>query len=130
MDFPFGSDFTEIEATLVNPDAPADEKLAVQQVLGDARVTRFAQVEIGGNERYVPVSRKEFKDVFHGGKRVRLIDPASRDPALVTTTPEYNPLLLQYLVDQAMLNIDAARIGPRKIPNEFLKRRRLAVRVF
>lgn len=35
-----------------------------------------AQVEIGGNERYVSVSRKEFKDVFHGGKRVRLIDPA------------------------------------------------------
>lgn len=34
-----------------------------------------AQVEIGGNDRYVSVSRKEFKDVFHGGKRVRLIDP-------------------------------------------------------
>ncbi len=38
-----------------------------------------AQVEIGGNERYVSVSRKEFKDVFHGGKRVRLIDPATPD---------------------------------------------------
>ena len=34
-----------------------------------------SQVEIGGNERYVSVSRKEFKSVFHGGKRVRLIDP-------------------------------------------------------
>jgi thymidine kinase len=34
-----------------------------------------AQVEIGGNERYVSVCRKEFKDVFHGGKRVRLFDP-------------------------------------------------------
>lgn len=34
-----------------------------------------SQVEIGGNERYVSVSRKEFKDVFSGGKRVRFIDP-------------------------------------------------------
>ncbi|MDX1554887.1 MAG: thymidine kinase [Xanthomonadales bacterium] len=39
-------------------------------------VREGAQVEIGGNDRYVSVSRKEFKDVFHGGKRVRLIDPA------------------------------------------------------
>lgn len=38
-------------------------------------VREGAQVEIGGNERYVSVSRKEFKDVFHSGKRVRLIDP-------------------------------------------------------
>ena len=37
-----------------------------------------AQVEIGGNDRYVSVCRKEFKDVFHGGKRVRLFDPATR----------------------------------------------------
>jgi len=35
-----------------------------------------AQVEIGGNDRYVSVCRKEFKDVFHSGKRVRLFDPA------------------------------------------------------
>lgn len=34
-----------------------------------------SQVEIGGNERYVSVSRKEFKAVFYGGKRIRLIDP-------------------------------------------------------
>ena len=34
-----------------------------------------SQVEIGGNERYVSVSRKSFKEVFYGGKRVRLIDP-------------------------------------------------------
>ena len=34
-----------------------------------------SQVEIGGNERYVSVSRREFKEVFHGGKQVRLIDP-------------------------------------------------------
>ncbi len=34
-----------------------------------------SQVEIGGNERYVSVSRKAFKDVFYGGKRVKLIDP-------------------------------------------------------
>jgi len=37
-----------------------------------------SQVEIGGNERYVSVSRKEFKAVFHGGKRIRLIDPLER----------------------------------------------------
>lgn len=41
-------------------------------------VREGAQVEIGGNERYVSVSRKEFKDVFHGGKRVRLFDPMLR----------------------------------------------------
>ena len=34
-----------------------------------------SQVEIGGNERYVSVSRKAFKDVFFGGKCVKLIDP-------------------------------------------------------
>ena len=42
-----------------------------------------SQVEIGGNERYVSVSRKEFKEVFFGGKRIRLIDPLeqSAEPA-------------------------------------------------
>lgn len=30
-----------------------------------------SQVEIGGNERYVSVSRKAFKDVFYGGEPVR-----------------------------------------------------------
>ena len=34
-----------------------------------------SQIEIGGNERYVSVSRKAFKEVFHGGKRVRPIEP-------------------------------------------------------
>jgi len=34
-----------------------------------------SQVEIGGNERYVSVSRKEFKNVFYAGKQIRLIDP-------------------------------------------------------
>ncbi len=38
-------------------------------------VTEGAQVEIGGNDRYVSVSRAEFKLVFHGGKKVRLFDP-------------------------------------------------------
>jgi thymidine kinase len=33
-----------------------------------------AQVEIGGNERYVSVSRAEFKRVFHGGKRIKFIE--------------------------------------------------------
>lgn len=40
-----------------------------------------SQVEIGGNERYVSVSRKAFKDVFFGGKRVRLVDPLEQQPA-------------------------------------------------
>lgn len=34
-----------------------------------------SQVEIGGNERYVSVSRKEFKNVFYSGKQIKLIDP-------------------------------------------------------
>ncbi len=34
-------------------------------------VTDGEQVEIGGNDRYVPVSRREFKLVFFGGKKVR-----------------------------------------------------------
>jgi len=40
-----------------------------------------SQVEIGGNERYVSVSRKEFKAVFFGGKQVKLVDPLeAREP--------------------------------------------------
>jgi thymidine kinase len=37
-----------------------------------------SQVEIGGNERYVSVSRKEFKAVYFGGKAIKLIDPLER----------------------------------------------------
>lgn len=33
-----------------------------------------AQVEIGGNERYVSVSRAEFKNVFVGGQRIKFIE--------------------------------------------------------
>ena len=39
-----------------------------------------SQVEIGGNDRYVSVSRKEFKAVFDGGKRVKFIDPPDDAP--------------------------------------------------
>lgn len=39
-----------------------------------------SQVEIGGNERYVSVSRKEFKSVFYGGKAIKLIDPLEKKP--------------------------------------------------
>lgn len=39
-----------------------------------------SQVEIGGNDRYVSVSRKEFKDVFYSGKQIRLIDPLENQP--------------------------------------------------
>ena len=38
-------------------------------------VTDGEQVEIGGNDRYVPVSRAEFKLVFYGGKKVRDFEP-------------------------------------------------------
>lgn len=34
-----------------------------------------AQVEIGGNERYVSVSRTEFKNVFIGGQKIKFIEP-------------------------------------------------------
>lgn len=37
-------------------------------------VKEGAQVEIGGNERYVSVSRKEFKAILYGGKKVKVID--------------------------------------------------------
>ena len=47
------------------------------------------QVEIGGNDRYVSVSRKEFKNVFTGGKRVKFIDPpASGEAAEEEPDPE------------------------------------------
>ncbi len=48
-----------------------------------------SQVEIGGNERYVSVSRKEFKAVFTGGKRVKFIEPPDAGP----TEPETGDLL-------------------------------------
>jgi len=35
-------------------------------------LTEGAQVQIGGNERYVPVSRAEFKRVFYHGEKARL----------------------------------------------------------
>lgn len=38
-----------------------------------------AQVEIGGNERYVSVSRAEFKNVFVGGKRIKFIEPVESE---------------------------------------------------
>ena len=38
-----------------------------------------AQLEIGGNERYVSVSRAEFKKVFIGGERIKFIEPVASD---------------------------------------------------
>jgi thymidine kinase len=38
-----------------------------------------AQIEIGGNERYVSVSRAEFKKVFIGGQRIKFIEPVVDD---------------------------------------------------
>ena len=43
-----------------------------------------SQVEIGGNDRYISVSRREFKRVFFGGAAVKMIDPleaGATDPA-------------------------------------------------
>ncbi len=40
-----------------------------------------AQVEIGGNERYVSVSRSEFKKVFVGGQRIKFIEPVEEEPS-------------------------------------------------
>ena len=37
-------------------------------------VKEGAQVEIGGNDRYVSVSRREFKDVFFGRKRIKFFE--------------------------------------------------------
>ncbi len=42
-------------------------------------VREGVQVEIGGNDRYVSISRKEFKNVFFGGKRVKFIEPPAND---------------------------------------------------
>ena len=47
-----------------------------------------AQVEIGGNERYISVSRREFKEVFFGGKRIKLIDPLEQPAAEEDDTQE------------------------------------------
>jgi thymidine kinase len=38
-----------------------------------------AQVEIGGNERYVSVSRAEFKNVFIGGQKIQFIEPVESE---------------------------------------------------
>jgi thymidine kinase len=38
-----------------------------------------AQVEIGGNERYVSVSRAEFKKVFVGGQKIKFTDAVKAD---------------------------------------------------
>jgi len=46
-----------------------------------------AQVDIGGNERYVSVSRAEFKNVFVGGKRIRFIEPVEGDTDASTAQP-------------------------------------------
>ena len=46
-----------------------------------------SQVEIGGNDRYVSVSRREFKEVFFGGKQIRLIDPLAKQKTEDPETP-------------------------------------------
>ncbi len=45
-----------------------------------------AQVVIGGNEKYVSVSRAEFKKVFYGGRKIKFIEPVEQ-PASDDDTP-------------------------------------------
>jgi thymidine kinase len=55
-----------------------------------------AQVEIGGNERYVSVSRAEFKRVFFGGQRIKFIEvvkSAPEDEDAADAEKENNSLL-------------------------------------
>ncbi len=47
-----------------------------------------SQVEIGGNERYISVSHREFKEVFYGGKQIKLIDPLEKREAQNTADPQ------------------------------------------
>jgi thymidine kinase len=42
-------------------------------------VQEGSQIEIGGNDRYVSVSRKEFKSVFSGGKRIKFLELTVED---------------------------------------------------
>lgn len=44
-------------------------------------IKQGAQVEIGGNERYVSVSRAEFKKVFVGGERIKFIERVEAGPS-------------------------------------------------
>jgi thymidine kinase len=54
-----------------------------------------AQVEIGGNERYVSVSRGEFKRVFYGGERIKFIEIVkSEDEEEVAEDEQENNSLL------------------------------------
>lgn len=48
-------------------------------------ITDGAQVEIGGNDRYVPVSRAEFKRVFHGGEKAQLLQAGASARRTETT---------------------------------------------
>ena len=55
-----------------------------------------AQVEIGGNERYVSVSRAEFKRVFYGGQRIKFIEVVkseSEEESALDDEQENNSLL-------------------------------------
>lgn len=52
-----------------------------------------AQVEIGGNERYVSVSRAEFKKVFIGGQKIKFIEPVEGEAADDPDDEQENNLL-------------------------------------
>ena len=55
-----------------------------------------AQLEIGGNERYVSVSRAEFKKVFVGGERIKFIEPVvneAEDGSVPEDEQEHDRLL-------------------------------------
>lgn len=50
-------------------------------------VQQGSQIEIGGNDRYVSVSRKEFKSVFTGAKRIKFIEPPAGEAEEDTDEP-------------------------------------------
>lgn len=52
-----------------------------------------AQVEIGGNERYVSVSRAEFKNVFIGGQKIKFIEPVEGEVESDESAEEEQDLL-------------------------------------
>jgi thymidine kinase len=52
--------------------------MVVRLDAGGCALKEGSQVEIGGNERYVSVSRRAFKDVFLGGQQILRINPLER----------------------------------------------------
>ena len=65
--------------TLTTLEVWGDENYITEEGLFEIKSKEGAQLEIGGNERYVSVSRAEFKKVFIGGERIKFIEPVSNE---------------------------------------------------